>query len=702
MMWRVVQGLLAVGMALALGASPLASETRVPASTSTASATTDAWLDLERFLQKAHIRQVRLSPDATRVAYLEHVDDRIFVGVLDLESHRRLAHLEGKQISQLHWSTDGGGLFLETPERLAWWPLDTAGEGGYNTRPRLIWKTEAVDERWLWGVDPVKPRHFLIREQLFGEDGSTLHRLSRLDTSGASTVLYEDAAVPGTFLFDETGRLAVVAEARDEEVVIVRRGTGDERHEIMRCDVTDLCALIALSPPGDQVLVKGHFGGDLRQLAAVDLRTGLRTTVHRDPAGMADLGPIQLDPTTRQPLIYRHLSDRWYVDGATPEVQAHLDAIERQLPADDLRFQATARGPFWLVAEADARLHHRRFYAYDTRTRELREILQRERMAGNPIPPERLLPMRYWNYRASDGMDLHAYVVLPSMDGLAPGDRLAPEDRLTQAPVVAMIHGGPWNQVRPGFNAQAQFLADRGYIVFIPNFRASTGYGLHYIEAARGEFGDGRVLQDILDGLESLFVQGYGDRERVAILGHSFGGFSTLAALALHGEYFRVGIASAPPIDLTRAFEDIADASEHRMPNGLLRNLWIERFFVDLDDRQAVADARRRSPEAHLAKTERPLVILAGAKDAKVDVVDVKHYAAALEALGRDVSLLVDRDSGHGFDKPVLRRAMFHLMERTLAHHLGGHTRPREDPELEAYLERNLSLLGESLALALN
>ena len=243
-----------------------------------------------------------------------------------------------------------------------------------------------------------------------------------------------------------------------------------------------------------------------------------------------------------------------------------------------------------------------------------------------------------------------------------------------------------------------QFLANRGYAVFEPNFRGSTGYGLAYLRAARGEFGDGRVHRDLVDGVHHLLELGVGDRHRVAVAGHSFGGFSALGAVIFSPELFRAAVASAPPIDLVRAARDLdEDGGIGGMPvKPLLRDV-----LVDLDDPAAVAALQRRSPEANLARTARPLLVLAGGRDEKVQLADVEHYVAALDELGKDVSLLVDPRSGHSLERDVQRRALLFLLERFLGHQLGVASPSRPDPLLAAYLQRNLRLTGPSLAAAL-
>ena len=93
-------------------------------------------------------------------------------------------------------------------------------------------------------------------------------------------------------------------------------------------------------------------------------------------------------------------------------------------------------------------------------------------------------------------------------------------------------------------------LANRGYVVYEPNFRGSTGFGRAYMRAGKGDFGNGRVQQDIVEGVRFLAAQGIGDASRAGIVGASFGGYSALLGVTFQPELFRVGVAAVPPADL--------------------------------------------------------------------------------------------------------------------------------------------------------
>jgi dipeptidyl aminopeptidase/acylaminoacyl peptidase len=118
---------------------------------------------------------------------------------------------------------------------------------------------------------------------------------------------------------------------------------------------------------------------------------------------------------------------------------------------------------------------------------------------------------------------------------------------------------------------------------------------------------------------------------------------------------------------------------------------------LGLDDAAAMARLSEQSPERNAARMDRPLLLLAGAKDEKVALKSVTHYAARLRALGKDVSVLIDPDSNHSLELPMMQKAYLHLLERMLSRHLGGPMPAEADAELKAYLQRNLLVTGEGL-----
>jgi len=282
------------------------------------------------------------------------------------------------------------------------------------------------------------------------------------------------------------------------------------------------------------------------------------------------------------------------------------------------------------------------------------------------------------SYRARDGMLLHGYVLLPS--GIAPG----------LAPLVAWLHGGPISRTFDQYEGSTQLLANRGYAVFVPNFRASAGYGVQYTRSADGDVGNGRVLADVIDGLDFLLAQGIGDRKRQGVMGMSFGGYASLLAVSHHPTRFRFAFAGAPPTDYgwIKQWQAEHDGEALR-GEGPPLSLQFPLLGFRYGDAAWREKMRRESPLAALPSLQTPVYIWAGAHDDHVPIKSIVNYVGEAGRLGRSLSLLIDPDGGHTPRTPLGVEASLYQIELAAHRHLGGPLTP-PSPELREFLRRNV------------
>ncbi|MEM9555065.1 MAG: prolyl oligopeptidase family serine peptidase [Acidobacteriota bacterium] len=698
---------------------------------------------IEHLMAKPRVAEVDLSPAGDRIAYRldEEIGSSLWLVDLDggaVRDDSRRELLRSENLESVDWAPDGSSLFLQTSDRLA--SLDLAPGARARWIARLGRVDEAPDrsgvrsarEVRLLRVEPDRPRSVTLRAELRSVDGADdSYRLLRVDASGHVETVLE---TPIRFVDAlDAGDGTVILHRPDgetlEQVFVARRSDGSEV-ELVRCDAIDPCRLVAVVD--GTLWLRGRFDGDLAGVSSLRLEAVLgdrsgsdraRLALGRqpvDPIGRTDLETLVVEPTSGRPLLAVHAADGHRLLALAPGLGGHLQHIATQLAggAFDLEPRLDANGAArgtWLVVERGARLHHDRHHLYDPRTGRLSEVLAAERLRGAPVPSERLARARFVEYSASDGRTVYGWLLLPS------AERGADARLGVEVPLVVTVHGGPWSHVRGSFSPLTQRLAARGMAVFAPNFRGSTGYGRAYVAAADGDFGDGRVQQDVVDGVHRLLgrrveeLRGLDavrltartddlpslEAPRVAIMGHSFGGFTTLGALAFTPRLARAGIASAAPVDLVRAFRDLEIGD--RMPSGLRLRAVLRRWLVDFDDPQVAARLRRSSPEAGLDAVERPLMLLAGGLDPKVDIADVRAYALALARRGVDVSLVVDEDAGHSIEGEDAVRLYLEVVDRFLAHHLGVESAPGSDSSDEVAgwrqrLDEQVEIAGASLA----
>src|SRR4029077_6961706 len=298
----------------------------------------------------------------------------------------------------------------------------------------------------------------------------------------------------------------------------------------------------------------------------------------------------------------------------------------------------------------------------------------RQRLASTPQsknlrkPPRAdLAQMKSATYKSSDGLEIPAYLTLPQG---VPAKNL---------PTLIIPHGGPWGRDQWGYNPLAQFFANRGYAVLMPNFRGSTGYGRKVLDAGNHEWG--RKMQDDLTwGVKYMVSQGMADPKRVGILGGSYGGYTTLAGVAFTPDLYSAAVDIVGPSNLITLLDSIPPYWES------IRKLFYERMG-DPNTPEGKALLMDESPLNSAAKIKTPLLVAQGANDPRVERREAGQIVMALRGRGFPVEYLLAPDEGHGFARPINNLALFMQSEKFLAQRLGGRFQDGGTPEEIARLK---------------
>lgn len=249
-----------------------------------------------------------------------------------------------------------------------------------------------------------------------------------------------------------------------------------------------------------------------------------------------------------------------------------------------------------------------------------------------------------------------------SYDGVEiPGILYRPHEATESTPVPALVwvHGGPGGQSRVGYNGLIQYLVNHGYAVYAINNRGSSGYGKTFFGLDDRKHGDAD-LDDVVESKQMLIDTGWVDAERIGIIGGSYGGYMTLAALTFRPEEFSVGV-------------DLFGISNwHRTVNSI-PPWWgsqkdaLEREMGDFDDDEFF---RAKSPIFHADQIVRPLMVLQGANDPRVLQVESDEIVEAVRANGVPVEYVLFPDEGHGFRKKENQLAGYRKIREFLDLHL--------------------------------
>ncbi len=225
----------------------------------------------------------------------------------------------------------------------------------------------------------------------------------------------------------------------------------------------------------------------------------------------------------------------------------------------------------------------------------------------------------------------------------------------------------------------AQFLANRGYAVLQPNFRASTGYGKKFLNAGNNEWGQ-KMQDDITWGVKYLVEQGIADPKRVGIMGGSYGGYATLAGVTYTPDTYAAAVAIVAPSNLVTLLNAIP-------PYWEAARMTFYKRMGDPNTPEGLEQMKRQSPLTYADRIKTPLMVVQGANDPRVNKRESDQIVVALRGRNYPVEYLVAPDEGHGFARPVNNMALFAAAEKFLAKHLGGRYQEAMTPEVEKPLK---------------
>jgi len=265
--------------------------------------------------------------------------------------------------------------------------------------------------------------------------------------------------------------------------------------------------------------------------------------------------------------------------------------------------------------------------------------------------------------RSRDGLNLVSYLTLPrEADPDGQGRPRQP------VPLVLSVHGGPWARDSWGLAPEHQWLANRGYAVLGVNFRGSTGFGKRFGNAGNREWA-AKMHDDLLDAVDWAVREGVARRDRVCIMGGSYGGYATLAGLTFTPDTFACGVDIVGPSNLKTLIGSIP-------PYWKPLRATFDVRMGNVDDPKDAELIKNASPLFKANQIKRPLLIGQGANDPRVNQKESEQIVEAIEKNKGKVTYVLYSDEGHGFARPENRVDFNARAESFLAQCLGGRAEP--------------------------
>jgi dipeptidyl aminopeptidase/acylaminoacyl peptidase len=592
----------------------------------------------------------RLSPDGTQLAWIAPRNGVLNVWLAPISTQdgvswdaaRVITDDTDRGIRQFAWAHDGTHVL---------YVQDTGGDENWRLHDVDL---ATMERRDLTPFEGVQAR-LIASEREFpdqilvglNKDNQQLHDVYRLDLkTGELTKEFENPGFLGTIADREMVIRAALQPHPDGSMdLLVREGSDGDWRSVLTIPADDSLTTgpIAFSSDGRSLLMISSVDAEAARLVWLDVATGGTEVLAEDPE--ADVSDVRLDPDTREPQIVTFTKARSEYRVLDPSVAGHLARIRALHPGDPVFPDADDDDRVWLVAFTND-AGPVSYFAYDTATGVGSFLFEHK----PDLSKYDLAPMEPLSYQARDGLTVHGYLTFP------PGQERA------DLPTVLLAHGGPWARDAWGFDPQAQWLANRGYLCVQVNFRGSAGYGKAFLNAGNREWG-ARMQDDLSDAVAHVISQGWTDPAKVAIMGGSYGGYATLAGAAFTPDLYCCGVDIVGPSNLITLIETIPP-------------YWapmIAQFHTRVGDPAKDRDFLwSRSPLSAVDRIRIPLLIAQGANDPRVKQAESEQIVAALQNAGIEHDYMLFEDEGHGFAKPENRLKFFAAADKFLARYLGG------------------------------
>lgn len=632
----------------------------------------------EQLFGKPEQTMARVSPDGKSVAFLAALDGvmNVYVAPIDAFSNAKAVTRETTDIESFFWAYTSRHVIYRQ---------DNSGNGQHHVYGVSLDMGETRDLTPIDGVSAkvLAVSHEFPAEILVGTNERAPHRLHDVHrvniVTGEHNLVLEN---PGfdDFVIDDAFHVRFARQYTDNGgLAYFQQGTADGWDKYMEFSPEDALTsrFMGLDKSGDRLFFLDSRGRNTAGVRSLNLTNGKSEMLAENPR--ADVSDVLVHPTEKsiQAVAFNYDRQRWQVtDNDIGDDLEYLGNIA------DGEFNVTSRtldDTVWTVEiSRDNGATQHLLYNRNPRGHKL---LFSDQPALDSSP---LVKMHAVRIATDDGLELVSYLSLPV--GSDPDDDAKP---VAPVPMVLLVHGGPWDRDRWGYNPVHQLLANRGYAVLSVNFRGSTGFGKNFTNAGNGEWAR-RMHGDLIQAVKFAVENRIADPDYVAIMGGSYGGYATLVGLTTTPDVFTCGVDIVGPSNLVSLMEN--------PPPYWLPFLPVLKHRVgDHETAQGRTRLMDRSPLSKIAAIKRPLLIAQGAHDPFAQIAEADQIVEEMERREIPVTYMIYPDEGHGLQSMENRLAFYASVEAFFAKYLGGRAEPIGEwlDRADVRVPTGLDLLGE-------
>ena len=602
---------------------------------------------IQQYLNIRSATAPSLSPDGKRLAYLTNVTGTSQIWTIDLPNGapKQITNYDDN-IGFVKFAPDGNGIVFgkakggDENTQFFWMKPDGSGIRELTANPNV---------RYNFGD--------------FSDDGAKIYYTSnKRDHTFFDVYAMDVASGKEELLFQQDGNNDFAAASKDgSKIIISRDGTEQSLdNNLYLVDTKTKQATLLTAHEGASQFGNVHFlsndeiaygtnnNGEFLNLMAMNL-TNLKANPLSNTNWDLDGSEVSNDGKTISYSINREgfselnvaslisislVASRFHSDTFALGLDKQAVKLPAQGIVSGLNFSKDGKKLAFSFASAK---YNSDVWIYDLQTKQLRQVTKSDR-AG--IPQESFVEPQLIKYKTFDGREIPAWYYKPSKYLFTVYDEtnIPTKQSITLIPVIVSVHGGPEGQERPGFNPLYQYYLSRGYAILATNVRGSTGYGktfTHLDDVRKRE----DSVKDLAYAVEWLKTSGGADAKRIAVMGGSYGGYMTLAAITLYPDLFA---AAVDTVGIANWESFLKNTSGYRRRQ---REVEYGRLDRDLEFLRSI------SPLAKVDKIKTPLFVIAGRNDPRVPYTEAEQIVGALKKRGAIVEYKLYDDEGHGVAK---------------------------------------------------
>ncbi len=600
-------------------------------------------IPINHFFSTPEKSSFKISPDGRYIAYIgidNHCKNIYLIDLQHQDSSKQLTYQNDINVKSFVWNSSSKISFLteqSSQDSLRLYAVDIKTDKIWplikpvRARFRWVHATVSADGSFIAGINDRDSSLFdLYRIYL---DGRPRELVLQNPGNMSSWIVSTDGQV----------RLAIANDSVQQSV-LYRTSEKESFKEIVRCDVESSFTPLGYQDSAQSVIYAlSNINRDKLALVSYDLshqRELGELFSHKE----VDMSPGGYFSEQNRLLFVNYTTSRQgrhFFDVATKK---KYDQLAEQIEGFEFQVLNTDVSGDRIIIKTYTDVNPGGIYFYDFRTKKLTKLAD-----NNPdLKDKELSPNEFVTYKARDGQQITGYLTYPV------------HSNRKNLPMVVLPHDGPNGREVWGFDNEAQFLANRGYLVFQMNYRGSTGFGKKFWTAGFKEWG-GKIQDDITDGVKWLIKEGIADGNRIAIVGKGFGGYSALHAACFNSDLYKCAASYSGYTNLFTYFRDIPPYFKS----------YVQKMYQIVGNPIREAELFKNiSPVFHSDKVRIPVLLAQGGKDRFSSVTDANQFVQKLKNNHIPVQYFLKEDEDRTFKKDENVFGYYNELERFLAKYL--------------------------------